>query len=141
MSAQNWVVARANCTPADNMTELVKRLKKDIRSYNGLSSDKRGKRQFKADLENGELVIRRMVESPVNTGGHYVVEDEDYIGDVIRVRRDDATITACRADKAHVEIVPDWNPETQACDLKIDGKPLPVWRVSELILGEFLFES
>lgn len=121
------------------MTEIVKRVKKDVRAYNGLPARKRGKRQFKADIEDGDLIVKRMVEAPVDTGGHYVVEDEKHIGDVINIRCDDSAITACRAGKMHIEIVPEWNAEKQACDLKIDGQVVPVWRVSETIIGDFLF--
>ena len=62
MNAQSWVVARANCTLNDNLTVIVNRVKADVRSFNGLPSHKRGKRQFNVALDNGEFVIQRMVE-------------------------------------------------------------------------------
>ena len=140
MNAQSWVVARANCTLIDNLTVIVNRIKADVRSFNGLPSHKRGKRQFNVALANGEFVIQRMVEIE-NRRGQHIVEDTDHIGDVVTVRCAETAISACRKGQLHLEIVPCWNVDTQSCDLLIDGKVWPVWQVSEKIIGEFIFSE
>ena len=138
MSARNWVLARANCTLDDNLSTLMAQVKKDIQGFNRLRSDKRGIRQFRVSFDNGEFVIERMVEVTNHRGTH-IVEDAEYSHDVIIVRCMESSISVGRKDHLNFEIEPRWNAQSQTCDLLVDGEPYPLWRISEMILGEFLF--
>lgn len=139
MSGPDWVKKRANCTISDNMMELVRRLKGDVQSFNGLESRHRGKRKFQADFNNGDFVIKRMVEVENEHRQTFVIEDSEYENDVVIVRCTETTIFVSRNGKMNFEITPHWNSDTQACDLLIDDEVYPPWKVSEKILGDFMF--
>ncbi len=139
MKQDNWVLARANCTLDDNLTAIIGRVKRDVQSYNALRPDKRGIRQFRVFHDNGEFVIKRMAEISDHRGTE-VVEDVSYKGDVITVQCTETAISVRRKEHLNFEIEPRWNPESQTCDLLVDGEIHPMWRISEMIVGNFLFE-
>lgn len=140
MSVSDWVSARANCTLADSFTIIYGRVKRDVETFNRLRSDKRGTRQFRAAFDEGEVVVQRMVETK-NERGTHVIEDEQHKNDVIVVRCTPNAISVRRGSRLNFEIEPRWNPDSQECDMFVDGTPHPVWRISEMIIGDFLFEN
>ena len=135
-----WVKARANCTPDDNLTEIMARIRKDVGEFNQLPAHKRGPRRFGTFFDDGEFVIKRRREVSDYQGNH-VVDDPDYSGDVVSVRCAENAISVRRNSRMSFEIVPRWNAETQKCDLLIDGETFPLWQVSEKIVGNFMFEG
>lgn len=138
MTAPNWVDARANCTASDAMNAIICQIKRDLKAFNGLGPEKRGKTRFAGELEDQKFVIRRMVEVSNHRGKHIVL-DERHEGDVVKVALDGSSVVACRDGQMHVTIDTRWNVETQSCDMLVDDAPCHVWKISEMIVGDFLF--
>ena len=135
MSGQNWVLARANCTLNDKLIAIKQQVEADLQEFNKLQPHKRGKRQFQSSFDDRKYVIKRMVEFSDYHGTHLIGDNED----VIIVRCDEMSISACRRGQLHLAIEPRWNSETQSCDLLINGQVHTIRQVSEKIIGDFLF--
>lgn len=136
---RNWVKAWAENTPEDNLHELIGQLKRDIQRYNQLGSEKRGKRRFQGELVDETFTVRCMVEVQNHRGTH-VIEDDSRTSDVIKVKRNGASIRVCRNGRMHIEITPRWNSASQKCDFVVDESACEIWQISEMILGDFMFE-
>lgn len=136
----NWVKARANCTLEDNLSVIISQVEKDVDTFNKLRSDKRGTRHFSSSFDDGEFIIKRMIEV-TDHRGMYVVEDDKYKSDIVVVRCAQTAISVCRNSRMNFTINPRWNPDSQECDMLVRGDAYPVWRISEMILGDFLFED
>ncbi len=128
MSGPDWVTARFKCTLDSNFCAIISRIKADVAEFNELS----GKQRFEATLNGDDtLTVRRWVHPE---GGRAYTDSDSQIsvscaGKVIRAR----------GKGLHVEIAPTWNPETRNCDLIVDAEALPLCRISETIIGDFLF--
>ena len=44
-------------------------------------------------------------------------------------------------DKVHFTLEQEWKPNSLASDLKIEGDCCTVWRVSQLAIGDLLFNA
>jgi len=136
-SAPNWVKARANCTPADRMNDLISQIKHDIACFTKPGIEKRGTRRFNGSLTDSTFTVRRQNEVQNHRGTHHV----DDSSEPVTVRLDGDAILACRNGKVHIQIVPQWNSANQSCNFVVDGEVLPVWQISEMILGDYMFED
>lgn len=138
MTAPHWVDARANRTASDAMNAVICQIKRDLKAFNNLGLEKRGKTRFAGYLEDQKFVIRRMIEVSNHRGNHIVL-DKNHEGDVVKVALDGSSVMACRDGKMHVTIDTRWNVETQSCDMLVDDTLCEVWKISEMIVGAFLF--
>lgn len=131
MNEKSWVTPRYQCTLDANFSDLICRLKADVAEFNSLSH----KTDFEAQFEQGgRLVVRRWMRP--DGGRAYLDNDNEVV-----VRCTDNSILATRKKCLHIEVTPKWDPEALSCNLTVDGKVLPLWQISQMILGEFLFES
>lgn len=130
MSEKSWVEPRYRCTLDASFCDLVCRLKADVAEFKKLSNEA----DIEAKFEQGELVVRRWTRPE---GGRPYVEDENKVV----VRCTDNSILATRKKCLHIEVTRKWDPEALSCNLLVDGKVLLLWQISQLILGDFLFED
>lgn len=136
---KDWVKSRAKCAPEDTLHDLIGQLKQDIQEYNQLGSEKRQKRKVESDLVDETFTVRCKVEV-TNHRGTYTIDDENRISDVVKVKWTGTSIRACRNGRMHMEITPRWNSASQKCDLVVDENVHDIWQISEMILGDFMFE-
>ena len=141
MKTPNWVKAKAECNDLDRIYDIISQIKKDIKDYNALASKRRRIRHFEGTLSDGQLTVRRKTEVSDYRGTHYVDDDHSSSSDVLVIKPNGDSILACRNGQLHNEIEPQWNAETQMCDFAVDGKIYPAWRISEMVLSDFPFES
>ena len=140
MSRGGWVTARANCSAEDCLNAIIKQVKADVAEFNRLPAHKRGGAfAFRTAFNDGELVVRRVALTEDYRGTHDTPVGDGT--DVVVVRRADDAISACRAGKLHVSIIPQWNADRQECDYLLDEQPCQLWQIGERILGGFLFDS
>ena len=59
--------------------------------------------------------------------------------DSISVKKSSTCISATRSLHDPLTISPKWNEDTLSCDLLVAGKLLPIWAISQRILGDFFF--
>ena len=131
--ADNWVLARANCTLDGIFDELTRVLESDIREFNDLSPKKRDDRMFDSSpIRDAAFEVYRV--------SHSTIGERRRAGqDGILVQKASASIKVTRDRGDFLTITPRWNEETLACDLLVGGKLFSVWQISQKILGEFFF--
>ena len=122
--ADNWVLARANCTPEWIFFGITCAMESDIRKFNDLPPQNRLNRSFDS--------------TPIRDTAFKVFR-VSHENDFILVQRSHMGITVERAGNASFTITPRWNEETLACDLLVGGKLFSVYQISQKILGEFFF--
>lgn len=128
MSAPSWVKPRFRCTLDSQFCEIVRRLKSDVEEFRQLS----GRSDVDTVLdEDDQFTIRRWTQPD---GGCAVIDRE------IVVTCAGKTIVA-RTKGLLIEVTPQWDREALTCDLLVEQEATPVWQISQMILGEFLFES
>ena len=131
---QNWVVARANCTLQDSFDELLKAVNEDVDRFNRLNSDKRQARLFCVEhCPSGGFGVYRAAYAK---GQHLMKTDVD---DFVHIKCTPCGITACRTNGDPISVIPSWNEEAMTCDLRVNDEVLSSWRISQRILGDFLF--
>ena len=139
MKRSGWVTARANCSAVDSFNLIIKQVKDDVAEYNRLPKHKTGRHAFRTKFAEGELVVRR-VELVTDHRGTHDVEEVDCTN-VVVIRWADDDIVAFRAGVLHLTITPQWNAERQECDFQVEDATWPLPRISEHILGDFLFRE
>ena len=141
----NWVKARADCTIEDTLGKLVGRIKSDVRLFNGLDEKKRRKRYFKVkDNEESYSVLRAQKLDVVPRQGDPYPVDLRYrhLGITIGVAQECIVAQYCPTETNEpIEIESRWNKEELACDLFIKGEKYTIPQISQLIIGDFLFEG
>ena len=127
---QNWVELRAECTEQGIFDLIANTVKRDVERFNKLSPQRRRNRTFK--IEQNELEI-------VNVG--QVDDSGEWIRGVmgINIKTSGATIRVWRHRDCLFAVEQEWNEETLACDLKVDGKCYSVWQISQKAIGDLLF--
>ena len=133
---QNWVVARADCTPSDVYFRLTKKVKEDIAIFNRLPAGKRANRQFLDELRGVDLRIYKARKDP-HTGEVAKTDIDDFI----HIRHVDSVILVERQHCEPIAVTHKWNNETLTCDYLINGSTSPLWKVSQEILLDFLFPN
>ena len=134
-TAQNWVLARANCTLQDSFAAIKQAVDIDVERFNKLAPDKRLDRNFLPERNGSSIVIFRAAPD-TGAGGGLVKKD---VADVISVQKEAACIWATRESYWSIEICHQWNEETLKCDLMIGGKSYTPSQISQRILTEFFF--
>ena len=127
---QNWVELRADCTEQGIFDLIVNAVKRDVERFNKLPSQRRRDRTFK--LKQNERDIVGIAQA--NDSGEWIKGltgiNIETTGATIRVRRNQDYLFAVEQE---------WNEETLACDLKIDGECYSVWQISQKAIGDLLF--
>ena len=150
MVRDNWIKARAECTPDQLLERLKDILNSDIERFNGIApASRRQNRLFVLTDTDGKppyAICRAQFFPPAYRSGPHlepVAEDAD---DCVRVYLSGSHIGACRKDHWSIRIFPVWNDETLTCDFFVkDGdqpasnQPRSLDQISQHILGNFLF--
>ena len=126
---ENWVELRAACTEQGVFEQIADAIARDVDRFNKLSAQKRRNRNFKSSRKELTSIYVEQVNddgSSVNRTG-------------IGVEKSSAKIWVRRGVECLFEIEQDWNDDTLACDLKIDGKCYSVWQISQKAIGNLLF--
>ena len=130
----NWVLARANCTLDDTFDKVTKQMESDANAFNNLSAEIRKDRLFGSHYR---------ASGTFDVFPAYEDEDDGLVeaasADSISVKKSSTYIVAARNLHDPLKITPKWNEDTLSCDLLITGKPLPIWAISQRILGDFFF--
>ena len=127
---QNWVELRADCTEQGIFDLIVNTVKRDVERFNKLPPQRRRDRTFKLEQNEREIVIIAQVDD----SGEWI---RGLMG--INIEKTGATIKVWRSRDCQFAVEQEWNEETLACDLKIDGKSYSVWQISQKAIGDLLF--
>ena len=127
---QNWVKLRADCTEQGIFDLIVNTVKRDVDRFNKLPPQRRRDRTFK--LKQNEREIVGIAQA--NDSGEWI---KGLMG--INIEKTGATIRVWRNRDCQFAVEQEWNEETLACDLKIDGKRYSVWQISQKAIGDLLF--
>ena len=65
------------------------------------------------------------------------MDDDDFL----HVEHSGSALIAWRPQVWKIEVRCEWNPDTLACDLVLDGEPRSLDYISQRILGDFFFED
>ena len=130
---QNWVRARAACTLDNIFDDILGTMETDVRDFNSLSSEIRRDRLFGSELtQNRTFEVFHAYDDP-NDG---LIRTDST--DSVSVKKAPTFIMVIRGHDT-LKITLQWNEETLSCDLLVKGKALSVSRISQRILGNFMF--
>ena len=114
--------------------KVTKQMEKDANTFNNLSAEIRKFRLFGSCYRaNGAFDVFPAHEN----------EDDGLVQAAsavsITVKKSSTCISATRNLHDPLTITPKWNEDTLSCDLLVSGKTLPIWAISQKILGDFFF--
>ncbi|MDE0147045.1 MAG: hypothetical protein OXM58_01615 [Rhodospirillaceae bacterium] len=130
---RNWVAIRADCTVQGTFEQIVDTIERDVERFNKLDPAKRLQRTLRCERKNMSVLFVGRLNSQNDW-----VEEEESPGVKIEVRA--ATkIHAFHGKQCLFQTRHEWNEDTLACDLKIDGKCYSIWQVSQKAIGDLMF--
>ena len=135
MSTQ-WVKARAECTLRDVFRGISARLLKDVSIYNRLDQQK----EFMV-VSGTTTKVFRAREVIVGPNKKELSIHPDHTQDFVELRPVGDCMVASRNGQWQIELEVRWNEEKLTCELMIDGEILSDDRVSQRLIGDFMFEE
>ena len=139
MTAENWILARANCTAAHYFKELVKKIRQDVGRFNRLGVVKKSQKGFKVVEHVNEIAIHPARLIHMRLDNYEWQAEMEPNSDIVSIGYSNSSIHAERSHYWRIEINLKWNIETLSCDLMIEGEPRSLDYISQKLLGEFLF--
>ena len=149
MDRKFWVKARYNCTQEYIFNQLVGHLERDVRQFNDLQEKKnpKGKRFFSETTPEGifRILPGKFVSTDVERTDFFAdpefTDNPDHIIEVFL--RHNTIVAQCGSGhKWKWEITTRWCAKDLECKYYLKGKDKPweLCRISQLILGDFMFE-
>lgn len=139
INEKNWVKARADCTIETIYQELSARLRGDVEQFNTIAEKKHSDARFLAESNSSTRIYHAIENRGQNLRGGPLLIDPEQKKDYVECRLIEDRIVAERPNEWSLDIYSEWNEETLTCDLSIKGKTLSLPRISQRILGDFLF--
>ena len=140
--SSDWVPARASCTLRGVFNRICDRVRRDVKAFNRLDEPDWSGKQYKiVSNDSATRVFRAVINRGQNPRGDELLIDPKREKDYIELREAEDRIVVERSNQDwRFEIVPKWSEERLECDLLIEDKALPLSRVSQRIIGDFLFD-
>ena len=135
---EDWVKARADCTPASLYSVITDRVSNDVRAFNTLMEKRKIKKHFIFVPEQAGMRVYAGEENNDTRKDRWVYTPDESA--YIEVRLAEGVIVATCGRENRIEVITRWNEVTLTCDFLIDGEVLSLSRISQKILGDFLFE-
>ena len=132
--ASDWIRARANCTPHDVFNRITRRLTLDVGTYNRL-----GRRKFLIQSNDTTRVYHAVENINRIPRKSELFIDPDRKQDFVELQRVEDRMAASRNGEWTIELLVQWNEEKLTCDLMINDEVLSDERVSQRLIGDFLF--
>ena len=129
---QNWVKARSQCTIEYWFEKLVSIIENDVKKFNNLPEEKK--------KNVGRFDCKRTNKSELSICEYDEVH-HDQSEDTISIQKNTNCIYAFRNENTIYKLEPQWNPKTMTCDLLVNGESYELWELSQLAVGDFLFEK
>ena len=127
---KNWVELRAACTIHATFDKLIDVIKSDVEQFNKLPPQKRNDQKYTCWSESqGGISVRE-----VNGSGEWLTQIPPISAQICA-----ASIQIFREQEPLFEVRQEWNNATLSCDLKVDGKCLSLWQISQKAIGDLLF--
>jgi len=143
MSSPNWVLARSRCTAAHYFGEIEKVIRRDVDRFNRLEAVKERQSGFVVvSYPRGDTIeVHPAKMHDYGNGRHEWVKESGAVADFVSVICSGTTISATRADVWRIDLKLEWNVETLACDMILNGEVRTLDYISQQIIGEFMFEG
>ena len=136
---EDWVRARADCTLASLYSVITDRVSKDVRTFNALMQERKIKKHFIFVSEQAGMRVYAGEENSDTRKDRWVYTPDESA--YIEVRLAEDVIVATYGRENRIEVITRWNEVTLTCDFLIDDEVLPLSRISQKILGDFLFDA
>ena len=135
---KKWVKRRAHCTRFGVFKKLTTAIKDDVDRFNELSDAKVMARGHYCWQEIDNILVLVGIRESLE----YVRTDLKYVA--VRLEKDCISVyckeRAAREEEKVFDIHPEWNHDAQTCDLTVDGKKHTIRQLSEMCIGDLLFE-
>ncbi len=138
----NWVQKRAECTIEIIFNELIRQIRSDVSWFNSLEETIRKNRLICISDRKDMKVISEGESTFIGHENRTKTIPLQNTDNEILIKIDGNKIIAdLPRDKGRIEINPVWNKETLTCDLYNGdkSKAYPLYQVSQMIIGDFLF--
>ena len=138
---KEWVRARADCTLETIYQQVSARLRRDVERFNRIAARKHMDRRFLVETNTATTIYRAIENRGQNPRGGSLLIAPEQKKDYVKCHLIEDRIVAERPNEWSLDIRSQWNEETLTCDLFIEDQVLSLSRISQRILGDFLFEE
>ena len=126
----DWVTPKYGCR-VDHVWRLIyKHVISDIgvmKRLQAVDKDKSVRAKFRVNMHTTNFSVDRGTSSGIKFAAVEVFKCQD----VLEIHKGGKKVT----------INIEWNEDSNACVLKINGEPQEIWQISKLILSDLFFES